>query len=163
MTPPQIAQLATCLAPSLLIGGSLPRPRIPPRTWPGPLRSGSPPDPNGSHPIQLIGESAGTCFQIGLFSEVPVPATPTEQHPLLQSAGTPFLLSHNWRAQPQFQHREYKMLPPSYPGTTTTPPHPHPLSLPEPRSPCPLTLHLDLEHRGGTLNLSRAPTKFRDP
>lgn len=123
----------------------------------GPLSPGSPPGPTGSRPMHLIGESAGTCFLIGLLATVPVPATPTEQHPLVQGAGTPSVSQWEGTAfQPQFpQIGSAKcLLPPD-----TLPPHPaqrtrpHPLPFRTPR----------LEHHGGTLSLSRAPTKLRDP
>lgn len=76
LAPPQIAQLAICLEPSLLIGSSLATPTSfspdlnrPAQLWPTSR-------PTGSHPMHLIGESAGTCLLIGVFSTVLVPRYP---------------------------------------------------------------------------------------
>lgn len=56
LAPPQIAQLATCLAPSFQAGYS---PAAPPGSpW---TRAGPPPGP-GAHTTHLIGESSGPAF-----------------------------------------------------------------------------------------------------
>lgn len=125
LAPPQIAQLAVCLEPSFLIGSSLTTPTnfSPDLNRPTPLWPAS--RPTGSHPMHLIGESAGACLLIGLFSAVSVPVTPTEHHPLLQSAGTLSVPRLEGTAfQPQFQQTERTrcLRPPFCPDSTTAHP-----------------------------------------
>lgn len=103
--------------------------------------------------MHLIGESSGTCFLIGLFFTVPVPVTPTEQHPLLQGAGTP---SVPWRLSllaPVPTHREDVMS-----GSSFLPEDTRPVPRSGSVEPCPFQnlelptpLLLMSQHHGGTL------------